>query len=131
MTIFLSILVLMIFMGSIAFLVLSGPYTFQGTHTLIQFANAALNKGHSISIFFFVDGVNNENKNIKAEEGMIDIPMELRALHDKGVKITACSACSEYRGITEQDIIDGAEIAGLATFSEYYDAADKVIVFGM
>ncbi|HME53636.1 MAG TPA: DsrE family protein [Candidatus Lokiarchaeia archaeon] len=119
-------------MGSIAFLVLSGPYTFQGTHTMIQLANAALDKGHDITgIFFFVDGVINVNKNIKAEEGMFDIPVELMALHDKGVKIAACSACSEYRGIAEQDIFDGVELSGLATFSEYYDAADKVVVFGM
>jgi tRNA 2-thiouridine synthesizing protein D len=119
-------------MGSIAFLVLSGPYTFQGTHTLIQLANAALDKGHDIAgIFFFVDGVVNMNKNIKVEQGMIDIPAELKELHDKGVKISACSACAEYRGIREHDIIDGAELAGLATFSEYYEAADKVVVLGM
>ena len=119
-------------MGSIAFLVLSGPYTFQGTHTLIQLANAALDKGYDIAgVFFFVDGVNNVNKNIKVEDGMVDIPAELKALHGKGVKISICSACAEYRGITEQDIIDGTELAGLATFSEYYEAADKVVVFGM
>jgi tRNA 2-thiouridine synthesizing protein D len=121
----------MMFMGSIAFLVLSGPYTFQGTHTMIQLANAALAKGHDIAIFFFVDGVNNVNKNIKIDEGMVDIPAELQALHDKGVKIAACSACASYRGITEHNIIDGTEIAGLATFSEYYEAADKIVVFGM
>jgi tRNA 2-thiouridine synthesizing protein D len=119
-------------MGSIAFCVLSGPFTFQGTHTLIQLANAALVKGHQITgIFFFVDGVYNVNKKIKVESGSLDVPAELKVLADKGVKMAACSACSEYRGIGEGDLIPGAEIAGLATFSEFVEEADKVVVLGM
>nr|MDO8112698.1 DsrE family protein [Candidatus Sigynarchaeota archaeon] len=119
-------------MGSIAFLVLSGPYTFQGTHTMVQLALAALEKGHVVKgIFFFVDGVYNVKKGIKVEQGMLDIPAELKKLRDKGVPISVCSACADYRGIKSEDTIDGAELSGLATFSEYFEAADKVVVLGM
>jgi tRNA 2-thiouridine synthesizing protein D len=119
-------------MGSIAFCVLSGPYSFEGSHTLIQLANAALAKGHQITgIFFFVDGVYNLNKKIKVESGSLDVPSGFKALADKGVKMVACSACSEYRGIGEGDLVAGAEIGGLAMFSEFVDGAEKVVVFGM
>lgn len=119
-------------MGSIAFCVLSGPFTFQGTHTLIQLAKAALAKGHEITgIFFFVDGVYNVKKHVKIESGSLDIPAELKELAEKGVKMAACSACAEYRGVREEDLIPGAEISGLATFGEFVEGADKVVVFGM
>ncbi len=119
-------------MGSIAFCILSGPFTFQNSNSLIQLANAALAKGHQITgIFFFVDGVYNVNKKIKVEPGSLDVPVELKELADKGVKMAACSSCSEYRGIGGGDLIPGAEFAGLATFSEFVEAADKVVVFGM
>ena len=119
-------------MGSIAFCVLSGPFTFQGIHTLIQLANAALVKGHQITgIFFFVDGVYNVNKSIKVEAGSLDIPAGLKQLADKGVKMAVCSACAEYRGVREVDLIPGAELSGLATFSEFVEGAEKVVVFGM
>ncbi len=119
-------------MGSIAFCILSGPYTFQGTHTLVQLANAALAKGHEITgIFFFVDGVYNVNKRIKVEAGSLDLPAELEHLAGKGVKMVACSACAGYRGIGEGDMVPGAKIAGLATFGEFFEAADKVVVLGM
>ncbi len=116
----------------IAFCVLSGPYTFQATHTLIGLANAALARGHDIAgIFFFVDGVYNVNKRIKVEAGSLDLPAELKLLADKGVKMAVCSACAEYRGISEGDMVPGAEFAGLATFGEFFEAADKVVVLGM
>ncbi|MEX2681894.1 MAG: DsrE/DsrF/TusD sulfur relay family protein [Candidatus Sigynarchaeota archaeon] len=118
--------------GKIAFCILSGPYTFQATNTLVGLANAALAKGHEITgIFFFVDGVYNVNKRIKVEAGSLDLPAELKQLADKGVKMAACSACAEYRGISEGDLVPGAELAGLATFGEYFEAADKVVVLGM
>jgi tRNA 2-thiouridine synthesizing protein D len=119
-------------MGTIAFLILSSPYTYQGAHTLLQLAKAALEKGHEITgIFFFVDGVYNVKTGVKVEDGSIHVPAEFELLGKKGVKMAVCSACAEYRGIRESDLITGAEIAGLATFSEYYEAADKVVVFGI
>ncbi len=121
-------------MGTIAFLILSSPYTFQGAHTLLQLANAALNKGHEITgIFFFVDGVYNAKKGVKVEDGSMEVnlPSGFETLAKKGVRIALCSACAEYRGIGEQDVIKGAEMAGLATFSDFYEAADKVVVLGM
>ncbi|MHA1792241.1 MAG: DsrE/DsrF/TusD sulfur relay family protein [Promethearchaeota archaeon] len=119
-------------MGRITFLVLSPPYTYQNTHTLIQLANAALKKGHSITgIFFFVDGVYNVKKSIIAEEGMIDIPRELIKLQEKGVKIAVCAACADYRGITVEDSIDNVEMAGMGVFSDFLEETDKLVVFGM
>nr|MDO8087004.1 DsrE family protein [Candidatus Sigynarchaeum springense] len=119
-------------MGTLAFCVLSGPYTFQGTHTLVGLANAALAKGHVVAgIFFFVDGVYNANKRIKIEARSLDLPAELKRLGEKGVKMAVCSACAEYRGIGEADLVPGAELAGLATFGDFFEAADKVVVLGM
>ena len=37
----------------------------------------------------------------------------------------------EYRGIGEGDLVPGAELAGLAKFGEFFEAADKVVVLGM
>ena len=122
----------MIIMGSIAFCVLSAPYTYQNTNTLVKLAHTALDKGHEVvGIFFFADGVFNVNKYIKVEGGSMHIPDELRKLEERGVPLAICSACANYRGITPENKLDGVEIAGVALFSEYFEDADRVVVFGM
>ncbi|MHA1681486.1 MAG: DsrE/DsrF/TusD sulfur relay family protein [Promethearchaeota archaeon] len=119
-------------MGSICFLVLSAPYTYQNMHTVVHMANTALDKGHEVTgIYLFVDGVLNANRNIEVEGDMMSIPDELEKLSRRGVPISLCSACAAYRGLLPGNVVDGVEFAGMAVFSEYFEEADKVLVFGM
>jgi tRNA 2-thiouridine synthesizing protein D len=119
-------------MGSFAFMVCTVPYTFENSDTLYAMIDALLKLGHKVSgVFFYIDGVINISKNIKVEAGVRNLPAKLQAIVEKGIPVIACSACSDYRGITVDNIAEGTELAGLMTFSDYIDASDKIIVFGL
>jgi sulfur relay (sulfurtransferase) complex TusBCD TusD component (DsrE family) len=88
--------------------------------------------GHGVSgVFFFVDGVINISKKIKVEKGVRDLPAKLKKLVERGVPVVACSACSDYRGVDSDDVINGAQLGGLMTLSDYIEESDKIIVFGL
>ncbi|MHA2034693.1 MAG: DsrE family protein, partial [Candidatus Thorarchaeota archaeon] len=43
---------------TLGILLMTGPYTFENSHTFYDLAKAALEKGHEVKVFLFVDGVN-------------------------------------------------------------------------
>ncbi len=119
-------------MASFTFLVCTTPYTFENSDTLHRMIDAVLELGHEVTgVFFYVDGVINISKKIKVEEGVRNLPEKLQEIADRGIPVVACSACAEYRGVEEDDIVDGTEFGGLMTLSDYIEESDKVVVFGL
>ncbi|WXG45099.1 MAG: DsrE family protein [Promethearchaeati archaeon SRVP18_Atabeyarchaeia-1] len=117
---------------SFAFLVCTGPYTFQNSDTLYAMIDALKKLGHRVSgVFFYIDGVINVSKKIKVEKGVRDLPAKLQLLVESGIPIVACSACSDYRGIDNDNIANGAQLGGLMTLSDYIEESDKIVVFSL
>jgi tRNA 2-thiouridine synthesizing protein D len=119
-------------MTSFAFIVCTAPYTFENSDTLYSMIDALLELGHKVSgVFFYIDGVINASKKIKVEKGVRDLPARLQALVKRGIPITECSSCSDYRGIDEDIIANGTLLGGLMTLSDYIEESDRVIMFGL
>jgi sulfur relay protein TusD/DsrE len=119
-------------MVSFAFLVCTAPYTFENSDTLYAMIEAIKDLGHKVSgVFFYIDGVINVSKKIKVEKGVRDLPAKLQAIVDSGIPVVACCACSDYRGVDDDSIANGTQLAGLMTLSDYIEESDKIIVFGL
>ncbi len=57
-----------------------------------------------------------------------NVSEELAQLVKKGLEIGVCSTCSGARGITQEEIIDGAHIGSLTTeLAGYLGKSDRVI----
>ncbi|WP_426245921.1 DsrE family protein [Nocardioides sp. LHG3406-4] len=57
----------------------------------------------------------------RAEEFALDLATPLAQLRDAvlaGGRVTVCSQCAARRGIVEADLVEGAVIAGAASFAE-------------
>jgi len=120
-----------------------GPYQHQATDSALQFAKAALGKGHSIfRVFFYHDGVNNatrlaippqDDRNITAQW------VELQKEHD--LDLVVCIAAAQRRGLIDEDemkrqgkdannISEGFRISGLGQLIEAGIESDRLLVFG-
>jgi tRNA 2-thiouridine synthesizing protein D len=118
-------------MGKIVFLLMTSPYTTQRSDTVVKLAKAALEEGHEVTgIYLYVDGVYNVNKKIdpgsKEERNIAEL---FKELSDKGIPVRVCPVCASYRGIKEEELVEGAEFDGLAGFAEMFEEADKIITF--
>ena len=57
----------------------------------------------------------------RAEDFHLDLATPLAELRDivlSGGTLTVCSQCAQRRGLVEADLVEGARIAGAATFAE-------------
>ncbi len=57
----------------------------------------------------------------RAEDFHLDLATPLAELRDivlSGGTLTVCSQCAQRRGLVEADLVEGARIAGAATFTE-------------
>lgn len=84
--------------------------------------NTALASDHDTVIFLTVEGVRIATRGYAGDihkEGFAPLQDLLRDYVAGGGTLIACAACCKPRGITEADLIEGAEIAGAARLVEY------------
>lgn len=84
--------------------------------------NTALASEHSTVVFLTIEAVWLVTKGYADdihEEGFTPVKELIDQFVSSGGTLIACSACCQPRGITEDDLIDGAEIAGAARLVEY------------
>ncbi|UOG93816.1 MAG: sulfurtransferase complex subunit TusD [Candidatus Thiothrix sulfatifontis] len=124
-------------------LVNEGPYQHQSADTALQFARAALEKGHKIfRVFFYHDGVNNGTRLSvpPADDRLIQKSWsELAEKH--GLDLVICIAAAQRRGLMDADeakrqgldannIAPGFRISGLGQLVEGGTQSDRLVVFG-
>jgi len=126
-----------------ALVVNEGPYTHQASDSALNFARAALEKGHEIfRVFFYHDGVNNgtrytvppqDDRNLQRAWSEIALT--------KNIDLVVCIAAAQRRGILDaneakrqgkdgDNIAPGFRISGLGQLIEAGIQADRLIVFG-
>jgi sulfur relay (sulfurtransferase) complex TusBCD TusD component (DsrE family) len=113
----------------LGFLITTSPYTFQNMDHAIGLMEAALEKGHTCEMFLYMDGVIASSANIKPGQDR-SIPLKMQALMEKGVRVTSCGVCCNYRGVKHADFQNGVKQAGLAALGRMINESDRVITLG-
>lgn len=114
-------------MATIGFLVTAGPFQFQKWETAVNLADAALDTGHGVRIFFYLDGIYNPNRH----QTFPDLPVlpkdRFARLVERGSKLIACGVCVRARGQKGEDYIEGAPVGGLPDFAELLGEVDRLV----
>jgi tRNA 2-thiouridine synthesizing protein D len=85
-------------LAKIGILFYSGPHQSQAPETVVKLSNAALDKGHEVQIFCYMDAVNSVLKNQKKIEGIFDVEGGFKEIVNKGALVRLCSLCLLVRG---------------------------------
>jgi predicted peroxiredoxin len=84
-------------------------------------------------LFFSMKGMNVVRKGgaerIKLPGAPKTLPEFINVVREAGAKLIACSGCFPIMGLKEEDLIEGVELAGAATFVDEADEADTVLTF--
>jgi tRNA 2-thiouridine synthesizing protein D len=106
------------------------PYTYEDIDSAIKIADAALDKGHDVSIFLFCDSVLAINSLVKPIRVDRDIPRILETMiEEKKLNVEICGICMDYRGVSKENIIKGSRISGLPELAELVYNSDRFINF--
>ncbi len=115
-------------MAKIGMLLTLGPFQFENWDTAVSIAEAALDKGHEVQMFLYLDGVYNPVNH----QTFPDLPVmpkdRFAGLVAKGAKIIACGICVNARGLEKgKEFIEGVRVGGLPDFAEIVGDVDRLI----
>ncbi|MCL5264980.1 MAG: DsrE family protein [Chloroflexi bacterium] len=115
-------------MATLGFLLTLGPFQFENWDTAASLAEAALDKGHEVRMFLYLDGVYNPVK-LQTFPDLDVMPKDrFAALASRGAKIIACGICVNARGLEKgKDYVEGVKVGGLPDFAEIVAESDSLI----
>jgi sulfur relay (sulfurtransferase) complex TusBCD TusD component (DsrE family) len=112
-------------MGKLLIILFSPPMQSQNTNTACMLANATVEEGHNVTVFFDVEATYNlmKSQNVQASK--------IAELIKKGVKVLLCRESARIRGITTEDgLIEGVTESSLGKLAELMEEQDRVIALG-
>lgn len=117
-------------MGKLLLISFSPPMQSQNTDTVFEFAKAAVEEGHEVTVFCDVDAV----YNLLASQILPDRTTpasKIAQLIKAGVHVLVCRESARLRGIdTKKALIKGVAESSLAMLAELMESCDKVVAFG-
>lgn len=108
------------------------PYGSERSYNALRLAKSLVKHDPAVemTLFLMADAVSCARHDQKPPPGYYNIEIMLNTvLHNKSTDILLCSNCMDARGLTDKDIIDGAQRSDMNTLSRVTFDADKVLVF--
>ncbi len=105
------------------------PYAYENTHTALQLARAALDKGYQVNLFASADGVYNFTKDHQAK-GIPNAAQEFAALIERGLHVELCGTCLGFRGIGANNILPGSDPSSMKRLFGLMKSSDVFITLG-
>ncbi len=105
----------------------------EGAFPPFMLGTGALACDMKVDMFFTMSGLNIVRKGgaekIELEGAPKTLPEFVQAARELGATFIACSAAFPIAGVSEDDLIEGVECGGVATFIELAQEADVVLTF--
>ena len=113
------------------FIINDPPYGTERIYNALRLAYALHKNGpeHEVTVFLMADAVAAARKGQKTPDGYYNVERMLkRVLLGKG-QVLLCGTCMDARGMTDDDVMDGARRSTMDELATTTIEADKVIVF--
>jgi len=113
------------------------PYGQERPYTTLRFVMAALNAGHSVNLFVLEDAVCMAKKGqapaelpgLLEQDKMPKIEEMLASAIKQGAIVRLCGVCCGERGLTQEELVDGAQIGSMRNLVDWAANGDKVMFF--
>ncbi|MBI3070527.1 MAG: DsrE family protein [Deltaproteobacteria bacterium] len=112
------------------FVLNDAPYGVERPYNALRLAGAlARSEGTSVRVFLMGDAASAARQNQKVPGGYYNVENMLGAVVRHHGAVGVCGTCMDARGISADDLADGAERSSLDDLSRWTLEADKVLVF--
>jgi uncharacterized protein involved in oxidation of intracellular sulfur len=106
------------------------PYGTERCYNALRLAHTMIKKEPEaeFTVFLMADSVVAARKGQKTPDGYYNMERMLKRVLAKGA-VLLCGTCMDARGMTDDDVMDGARRSTMDELGEVTLAADKVLVF--
>lgn len=104
------------------------PYGTERSFNGLRVAKAISSENNKVNVFLMADAVNCAKHGQKVPQGFYNIELMIKAVLRNGEAL-ACGTCMDARGLTDEELVDGARRSTMKELAEHMQDADKVLVF--
>jgi uncharacterized protein involved in oxidation of intracellular sulfur len=104
------------------------PYGTERSYNGLRLAKALSKEDSHVIVFLMADAVACAKRGQKVPQGFYNMELMLKSIIRNG-EVLACGTCMDARGLTDDDILQGAVRSTMPVLSEHTLNADKVLVF--
>jgi uncharacterized protein involved in oxidation of intracellular sulfur len=112
----------------ILFILNDPPYGTERSYNALRLAHALMKSDAEVTVFLMADAVGVARRDQKTPEGYYNMERMIKRVAHKGT-VLMCGMCMDARGLSEEDIIEGAQRSTMDELAAATTAADKVLVF--
>jgi uncharacterized protein involved in oxidation of intracellular sulfur len=106
------------------------PYGTERSYNALRLAGALAKRGtDELRVFLLADAAACAKAGQTVPQGFYNINRMLQVLTLKKVPIGVCGSCMDARGLTPEELIDGAARSTLEELASWTEWAEKVLVF--
>ncbi len=106
------------------------PYGTERSYNGLRLANSlAKRDSEEVRVFLIGDAASCAKRGQKVPQGYYNIEVMLRALMRRGAEVGVCGTCMDARGISDDDLTDGARRSTLDELTDWTQWADRILVF--
>ena len=105
------------------------PYGTERLYNGMRLALALMKReAQEVDVFLMADAVAGAKKGQKTPDGYFNIERMVRRVASQG-RVLLCGVCMDARGITIEEVVEGAQRSSMDALAEATEQADHVLVF--
>ncbi len=104
------------------------PYGTERSFNGLRMAKALARKGADVSVFLMADAVACAKAGQKLPQGYYNLELMVKSVARNG-EVLLCGTCMDARGLTDEELVEGARRSTMEELAEWTMAADQVLVF--
>lgn len=107
------------------------PYGSERAYNALRLAHALMKRDTDteITVFLMADAVVGARKGQKTPDGYYNVERMLKRVLTGNGRVLLCGTCMDARGMTDEDVMQGATRSTMDELAEATASADKVVVF--
>ncbi len=107
------------------------PYGTERCYNAMRLAQQLLKKdpGTDATVFLMADAVVGAHHGQKTPDGYYNMERMLKRIMSGNGTVLMCGTCMDARGMTDEDVLEGARRSNMDELADATASADKVLVF--
>ena len=107
------------------------PYGIEKPWNALRLASTSATEeiGIKVRVFLMGDSVVSAKKGQKTPDGYYNMEKMLQSLVSRGVEVKTCGACTDARGISVAELVEGVQRGSMKILATWVKDSDRVISF--
>ncbi len=116
-------------MRTVTIVLQDAPYGNEKVWNALRLSQALLAEGAKVRIFLYGDSVAAAKKGQNPPRGYYNIGDMIAGLVQKGAEVRSCLTCTNARGLTQEDFIEGTFVGKTLDLARWVNEDGQVMVF--